>query len=89
MEECRGPKLCWEAQAVQKGANFHCEGAIIDLNAAVLGQAVGTSRFKDVAEFIEHCRLKGITPGKFATLVRPNTSVVPTKFSHECSENAQ
>jgi hypothetical protein len=71
------------------GANLYREGAVIDLDATVLGWAVSPSRLNNVSEVVKHSRAKFVTPGKFATLVDSNTSIASTKPSHEGPEDME
>jgi hypothetical protein len=89
LEQGSRPKLCWEAQPIEKGADFDSQCVVINFCTAILGRAVGACRFNHVVEFFEHSASKCIASGKLATLVGPYDTIVQTKLFHESTEDGE
>ena len=89
LEQGSRPKLCWEAQPIEKGADFDSQCVVINFCTAVLGRAVGACRFNHMVEFLEHSVSKCIASGKLAILVGLNDTIVQTKLFHESTEDSE
>jgi hypothetical protein len=74
------PKLCWEAQTIEKGADFDSQCVVINFCTTVLVRAVSTRRFDHVVKFLEHSGSKRFASGKLAALVGPSDTVAQTKL---------
>jgi hypothetical protein len=87
VEESCGPKLCGEAGTIEESPNFNGQGVVVNLGSAILGWAIRTGAFNNVAEVLEHCFPKCITAGEFAALICTDNSITRTELRHECTED--
>jgi hypothetical protein len=76
-ESCR-PKLCGEAGAIEECPNFNGQGVVVNLGAAILGWAIRTGAFNNVAEVLEHRVAECVTACEFAALICTDNSVTRT-----------
>ena len=83
VEESGGPELLGEARTVEESTNFNCQGVVVNLGTAILGRAIRTCAFNNLAKIFEHSRAERVTSCEFAPLVCTDNSVTCTILQHE------
>jgi hypothetical protein len=78
VEESGGPKLRRESGSIEESPNFNGQGVVVDLGAAILGRAIRTGAFNNIAEVLEHRVTECVTAGEFSALIRTDNAVTRT-----------